>query len=306
MAGLIVDRKSSEALVVSCFGEVLWDYFDSGKRLGGAPLNVCLRLKALGVDAHILSAVGSDALGDELLSDIKERGLDSDLVVVNPNKKTSTVEVILDKGGSATYEIATDTAWDNIELTPKIAERVASSDIFVFGSLVARSEVSLNTLRQLVKCSVYKVFDVNLRKPHYALDTLVELMNVADFIKLNDDELFEIAGAMGSKFNSLEQNIEFIANKTNTSNICVTKGRHGALLKVGDITYYNSGFLINVADTVGAGDSFLASLIYQLSVSKDAQYAVDFACAVGALVAQNHGATPKISIHEIQKFMNPA
>lgn len=305
MSRMILGGKSSQEPIVSCFGEVLWDYFPSGKRLGGAPLNVCLRLKSLGVNAEILSAVGADVLGSELLEDIRERGLDNGFVLVSASKKTSTVEVSLDKGGSATYEIAVDTAWDNIELSPKLIERVASSDIFVYGSLVARSEVSLNTLRKLIELSKFNVFDVNLRKPHYSLESLVALMKAADFIKLNDDELFEIAGAMGSKFNSLEQNIEFIANKTATSNICVTKGRHGAVLKVADKYYYNSGYMINVVDTVGAGDSFLGSLIYQLCNTEDTQYAVDFACAVGALVAQNQGATPEISLHDIQAFMNP-
>ena len=130
-------------------------------------------------------------------------------------------------------------------------------------------------------------------------------MHCADFIKLNDDELYEIAHAMGSKFNSLEQNLEFIADKTNTQYMCVTKGSHGALLKINDKNYYNSGYLIKVVDTVGAGDSFLGSLIYQLCTTVDAQYAVNFACAVGAMVAQNNGATPALTITDIEQFMEP-
>ena len=305
MNSLFINNKAAIDISINCFGEVLWDCFADGKRLGGAPLNVCLRLNSLGINAQMISAVGDDDLGHELLSEIKARNIKTNLIETNADKKTSTVEVMLDKSGSATYEIVSDTAWDNIALTPALLEQVQSSDIFVYGSLVGRQKVSLNTLKQLIDVANFKIFDVNLRKPHYDIETVVTLMKSADFIKLNDDELYEIAHAMGSKFNSLEQNLEFIAEQTNTAYLCVTKGRHGALLKINDTNYYNSGFLINIVDTVGAGDSFLGSLNYQLCTTTDAQYAVDFACAVGAMVAQHHGATPELSIEEIEAFINP-
>ncbi|XPF95454.1 carbohydrate kinase family protein [Colwellia sp. RE-S-Sl-9] len=305
MNSLFINHKAPSDITINCFGEVLWDCFSSGKRLGGAPLNVCLRLNSLGIKANMISAVGKDTLGNELLNVITEREMNTHFIAVNPDKKTSTVQVTLDKSGSASYEIVADTAWDNIDLTPALIEQVQSSDIFVYGSLVARQETSLNTLKQLINVAQFKVFDVNLRKPHYNIETLIELMQAANFIKLNDDELYEIAYAMGSKFNSLEQNLEFIAEKTNTPYMCVTKGNHGALLKINDKNYYNSGFLIKVVDTVGAGDSFLGSLIYQLCNTTNAQYAVNFACAVGAMVAQSQGATPELSMEEIEQFMNP-
>jgi fructokinase len=304
MSGVFSTKPIPADITVSCFGEVLWDYFDSGKRLGGAPLNVCLRLKSLGIHSLMLSAVGADALGNELLDDLSSRGLASDFIAIHPSKKTSTVEVSLDQSGSASYEIVADTAWDNIELTAALTERVASSDIFVFGSLVGRSDVSLNSLIQLIDVAKFNVFDVNLRKPHYKLDTLLTLMNAADCIKLNDEELFEIAAAMGSTLITVGENIEFIADKTNTTYICVTKGSQGAQLKIADKYYSNTGYSIDVVDTVGAGDSFLGSLIYQLCTTHDAQYALDFACAVGAMVAQSHGATPEFSHEDIQQFMN--
>ena len=306
MNSLFINDKAPSDITINCFGEVLWDCFASGRRLGGAPLNVCLRINSLGIKAQMLSAVGNDALGLEILDQITDRQMSTEFIAVNSEKKTSTVEVTLDKSGSASYEIVADTAWDNITLTPALIQQVKASDIFVFGSLIGRQETSLNTLRELINVAKFKIFDVNLRKPHYQLETLIELMKVADFVKLNDDELYEIAHAMGSKFNSLEQNLEFIAEKTNTPYLCVTKGSHGALLKINDKNYYNSGFLINVVDTVCAGDSFLGSLIYQLCNTTNAQYAVNFACAVGAMVAQSHGATPELSINDIEQFMNPA
>jgi fructokinase len=110
---------------------------------------------------------------------------------------------------------------------------------------------------------------------------------------------------MGSKYNSLEQNLMYVADKTNTKHICVTKGHHGAVLLYNDKLYYNSGFLIKVIDTVGAGDSFLGSLISQLLNGVNPQTAIDFACAIGAMVAQSEGANPNFLRSEIDDFINP-
>lgn len=303
---VLINQKVASELTISCFGEVLWDCFDSGKRLGGAPLNMCVRINSLGIKADMISAVGHDALGKELLGEIAARGVSCDYIALNNDKPTSTVEVTLDSSGSASYEIVADTAWDNIALTDTLVKKVASDDVFVFGSLIGRSAPSLATLQQLLEVANFKVFDVNLRAPHYQLNTLIELMNKADFIKLNDDELYEIAKAMGCKYHSLEQNLAFIAEQTNTDYLCVTKGSHGALLTIKGVNYYNSGYLISVVDTVGAGDSFLGALIYQLCSNDNPQYSVDFACAVGAMVAENHGATPLLSHQQINEFMDPA
>ncbi|GGB63320.1 carbohydrate kinase family protein [Shewanella inventionis] len=305
MNSILINHKAKADINISCFGEVLWDCFPDGKRVGGAPLNVCVRLNALGIKGAMISAVGDDALGQELLAFIDERGVNRDCIAIDPHKSTSTVQVTLDKNGSASYEIVADTAWDNIELTDSVISQVKQADVFVFGSLIGRSPVSFATLAALVECANFSVFDVNLRAPHYDIDSIVKLMNKADFIKLNDDELYEIAKAMGSPFNSLEQNLDFIAAQTQTQYLCVTKGSHGALLSVNGQKFYNSGYLVKVVDTVGAGDSFLGSLLYQLCTDNNPQFAIDFACAVGAMVAQSAGATPELTLEQINAFMQP-
>jgi fructokinase len=184
-------------------------------------------------------------------------------------------------------------------------ELVEKSNALVFGSLVCRDAVSYNTLLNLLPFAKNKIFDVNLRAPFYNKEILIHLMNQADFIKFNDDELFEIAKMLGSPYHSLEQNIHFIAKETSTSQICVTKGSHGAVLFYNENLYYNSGFKIKVVDTVGSGDSFLAALLVQLLQNNSPQKAIDFACAVGAIVAQYEGANPEINIETIYKFCNP-
>lgn len=305
MNNVLLQKRAAKDVSMSCFGEVLWDVFSDGKRVGGAPLNMCLRLNSFGIKANIISGVGLDTLGTELLNFVENKNVTTQFIARNQDKPTSTVQVTLDDSGSASYEIVADTAWDNIIVTPELLNEVKQSDIFVYGSLVARNDVSFKTLSSLLDVANFKVFDINLRAPHYNTKMLIELMCRADFIKLNDDELFEIAKEMGSPYHSLEQNLEYIGEKTNTKYLCVTKGRHGALLKINGQYFYNSGYLVKVVDTVGSGDSFLGSLMYQLATSDDGQKAVDFACAVGALVAQNKGATPELSMSLIEQFIDP-
>jgi fructokinase len=125
----------------------------------------------------------------------------------------------------------------------------------------------------------------------------------ADFIKLNDEELWEISRKLESPYNSFEQNIKFIAEMTNTKQVCVTKGAFGAVLYYHDKFFYNSGYFIKVVDTVGAGDSFLATLTVRLLKGKSPQKSLNYACAIGALVAGQEGANPKLSDLEVRKYM---
>lgn len=288
---------------IICFGEVLFDVFPTHRKIGGAPLNVALRMASLGINAQIISRVGNDEIGKELLHFIKENGVATDTIQVDENLSTGEVIVQLNDKGSASYTINYPVAWDKIEVTSVAKNAIANADAMVFGSLVCRDLVSHQTLLDLMNLAKYKIFDVNLRAPFYTKELLIELMNKADFIKFNDDELYEISEYMNSPYHSLEQNIHFIAEQTNTKHICVTKGSHGAVLYYNDTMYYNSGYKIEVADTVGAGDSFLAGLLTQLLTGNDTQFAINYACALGALVAQKEGANPKIEAAAIADFM---
>ncbi|MFG6685196.1 carbohydrate kinase family protein [Mariniflexile sp. HNIBRBA6329] len=290
---------------ITCFGEVLWDVFPTHKKIGGAPLNVANRLQALGNDVTMISAIGQGENGAKLLNYIKDVGIDPSCIQVHNEYKTGKVKVMLNEKGSASYDIKYPRAWDKIRLTEINKCAVKNSDAFVFGSLAARDESSRNTLFKLIELAKYKIFDLNLRPPYYTKELLIKLMNEADFIKFNDDELYEVSGYLDSKYRSMEQNIRYIAKKTNTKHICVTKGHHGAVLLYDDKFYYNSGYLIKVIDTVGAGDSFLGSLISQLLNKVNPQEAVDFACAVGAMVAQSEGANPVLMRSDIDNFINP-
>lgn len=288
-----------------CFGEVLFDVFPTHSKIGGAPLNVCMRLNSLGAEVVMLSSVGEDGNGREIINYLADSGVNTDGIQVQSEYGTGIVNVTLDEKGAATYEIRYPVAWDKIVAKKSDETLVEDSDIFVFGSLVCRDEVSRSTLKGLLKLASYKVFDANLRAPHYTKAILLELMNEADFIKLNDDELYEIAGYLGSTYHNMEQNIAFIARTTQTETVCVTKGAFGAVLYKNEKFYYNSGYRIKVVDTVGSGDSFLASVVYKLFSGAEPQTAIDFGCAIGALVAGSEGANPKLVEQEIFAFMNP-
>lgn len=297
--------KKKNRITAVCFGEVLFDVFPTHSKIGGAPLNVCQRLNSLGVDVAMLSSVGEDVNGLKIVDYLKDSGVNTDGIQIQSEYGTGAVNVTLDDKGAASYDIAYPVAWDKILAKTSDQKLVENSDVFVFGSLVCRDDVSRSTLKGLLKLAQYKVFDANLRAPHYTKDILLQLMDEADFIKLNDDELYEIAGYLGSTYHNMEQNIAFIARVTQTDTVCVTKGAFGAVLYKNGKFYYNSGYRVKVVDTVGSGDSFLASVIYKLFSGEEPQAAINFGCAVGALVAGYEGANPKLGEQEISTFMNP-
>lgn len=288
---------------VICFGEILWDVFPGGEKIGGAPLNVALRLKSLGIATTIVSKVGKDQLGKRLIDFIHQQGIGTEYIQQDAQFETGKVNVTLDQNGAASYEIAYPAAWDKINLVSTLEEEVAQADLFLFGSLVTRDVVSKKSLLSLLKKASFKVFDVNLRAPHYSQTLIEDLMQKADLIKFNDEELAEISKAMGYQEKSLEKQLRFISVKTNTPKVCVTKGGDGALLLLNDQLYDQKGFPIKVVDTVGAGDSFLATLLEGILTNKAPEIALENACAMGAMVASSTGANPKITPEELHHFI---
>jgi fructokinase len=288
---------------VVCFGEVLWDVLPTGKVAGGAPMNVSIRLQSLGISTQIISRVGNDVLGKELELFLKKQQVSTSLVQTDHNLATGEVLVQLDAKGSATYDIVYPSAWDKIGLNCYNKQAVRDCDAFVFGSLACRDEVSSTTLLSLLELAPYKVFDVNLRPPFYSISYIKEMMQLADFIKMNEEELLEIAQALGSASNMIESNIIYLSRITNTATFCVTRGRDGAVLYHDQQFHTHPGFSVQVEDTIGSGDSFLAALLSRFLTTTDLFEAVRFACAVGALVATHKGANPELQLDEINTFI---
>ncbi|RXJ45752.1 carbohydrate kinase family protein [Gelidibacter gilvus] len=296
--------NNKEIIFVS-YGEVLFDVFKNKKQIGGAPLNLALRISSFGFPVSMISGVGDDEDGKAILNYIAKKGLNTDGIFNSDRYKTGLVNVHINERGSASYNIEYPSAWDKIETNNIINHMIEEADVFLYGSLVCRDNVSKNTLLEILRNQhLYKVFDVNLRKPHYTMEILKSLMHHADFIKFNDEELKEISENLGSTSKSIEENMIFISKLTNTKSLCVTKGKHGSVLLWKEIFYYNSGFSIEVIDTVGAGDSFLAALISKLLSNDNPQEAIDFGSAIGSMVASCEGANPEFSVKDIESFLS--
>ena len=288
---------------VICFGEILWDIFPNHQVLGGAPFNVAQRLRSFGIASFLLSCIGNDALGKQLLEELDLLNFPQEGVQKSDQYATGQVQVTLDGHGGASYSIESPAAWDYIQMTPENIRAVRDADMLIFGSLACRNNRSKTTLFQLLKEASFKVFDVNIRPPYNDLNLLKELMFQADLIKFNDEELIDISSLVGCKEEKLEDRMHWIAQHTQTPQICVTKGAEGALLLSDGKLFSQSGFAVEVIDTVGAGDSFLATIIEGILQGRRPQECLQRACAMGALVAASTGANPNISTSDFEMFM---
>jgi len=275
---------------VLCFGEILWDIFDDGKKPGGAPMNVAMHLMQQQVDVAFASRVGEDDPGDELVEYLKRNNLFSDLIQRDPQLPTCEVTVELDEEQHATYIIPQPVSWDNIQADDTLTSAAENASVIVFGSLACREEVTRNTLLNLLdETKALKIFDVNLRAPHYTLETVETLAAKADVVKMNEDEAALLIG--GSNDSLKEQIIEF-RQKFHAHTICVTRGENGAIVWHDHEFYESPGCRVELGDTVGAGDSFLATFIAGMLGDQPMQQVIDKACRVGAFVASQRGANP--------------
>lgn len=288
--------------VVICFGEVLWDLLPSGKIAGGAPMNVAYQTNNLGMQSRMISRVGSDDLGRELLAFLQGKGVSTDWVQIDSTYPTGIVNVSLDEKGIPSYEIVQPAAWDHIELREEMLHTVAGVDALVFGSLSCRSEHSKKTLLALIGKAPLRVFDVNLREPFYSQTLLEELLPKANIVKVNDLELdilaswYDMEGTESDQMAALQEKFGF-------DRIIVTKGEHGAACrsKAGYCTV--PGVSVKVQDTIGSGDAFLSGYLSQLFAGASDQECLRFANALGALTATKAGGTPNISLEEIRAFL---
>ncbi|MDC7997319.1 carbohydrate kinase family protein [Gilvibacter sediminis] len=283
-----------------CYGEVLWDCFPDREILGGAPFNVAFRLHRLGAKVELISAVGNDARGHEAYRLLEEFGLDTTYIHPAKDLATGYVEVALDKAGAATYTIAQPVAWDHIP-APDIPMK---DNLLVFGSLALREAFNLSQVQKLIQRCGIVVFDINLRPPHYQMSALIDLMQAADCIKLNEEELPLVLSELSITDNELGSQLAALAKATQTATICVTLGSEGAVLWHEGQLYRQKGIPAQVVDTVGAGDAFLAAFIYGFyCLEEGPQSALKRGCALGSLVASTPGATTEISKNELQALL---
>lgn len=285
---------------VLCFGEVLWDAFGDEKKAGGAPMNVARHLVQQHVNVKFASRVGNDASGDGLVDFLKKNGLYSPLIQRDNNLPTCEVTVELDDKSQATYIIPQPVSWDNIQLDNNLKEGVKDSSVIVFGSLACREKTTHDTLLNLLdETDATKIFDVNLRHPHYTLATIETLAARANVIKMNEEEADLLIGGSNG---DLKGKITEFQKKYHTKTICVTRGDKGAIIWHDYEFFEHPGFTVEVADTVGAGDAFLATFITGLIENKPIPKILLNACAIGAFVTSQRGANPVYNQDEISRI----
>ncbi|UYZ57940.1 carbohydrate kinase family protein [Hymenobacter latericus] len=283
---------------VVCFGEILWDMLPAGRQAGGAPFNVAVHLQQLGVPARLISSIGPDDLGQELLAVVAGKGLSTDCVQ-RSHLPTGVVHANVTDAQNVRYTIAEPAAWDAIGPDPAADALVAQAAVLVFGSLAARHATTRATLYGLLGHARLRVFDANLRPPHYSPEVVLHLLARTDLLKLNHHELAELMHWLGQAAEPATA-LPWLAERYHLQAVCVTLGAAGAVLWANGKLYQAAGVPVPVHDTIGSGDAFLAALLRGWLAGQAPDELLRFACAAGALVATQPGATPVISAVAVQ------
>ncbi|GAA4317489.1 PfkB family carbohydrate kinase [Compostibacter hankyongensis] len=278
---------------IICFGEVLWDQLPSGPVPGGAPMNVAYHLRQLGRDARMASRTGRDERGEKLTGFLREKGLWSPLMQEDEKLPTCLVEVWQDSAGDTRYRIPEPVSWDAIRLTPALQSAAGKAAAVVYGTLANRDAHSRNALLGALSSApeALKIMDVNIREPHYDTATMMPLFRMADMLKLNAEEYARIAGDLGLP-PSPETGLEALAAALDCKAICLTLGAAGALFWQEGRFFRQPGAPVDVADTIGAGDAFLAGFIHGYLLGIDPAAALQAGILLGGYVAGKAGACP--------------
>ncbi len=277
-------------------GEALWDLLPEGKQLGGAPANFAYHARMLGADGVIVSRVGDDDLGREILARLAAVNLGGRYIGVDGEHPTGTVSVELDSHGQPDYVIHEGVAWDFIATTPDLTALAATADAVCFGSLCQRSPVSRETIRQFLAATrpeCLRIFDINLRQAYYSREIVADMLDVSDVLKLNDDELGVVA-EMLSITGDEDDIARRLVDRYSLHLVALTRGRAGSSLYAPGQTARQEGLAVDVADTVGAGDSFTAAVAMGLLRGHDLDRIGEHASRLAGYVCSCNGAMPAI------------
>ncbi|WP_353195792.1 carbohydrate kinase [Parapedobacter defluvii] len=302
-----MDRKKTDMETgrkqVVCYGEVLWDVLPSGRKPGGAPMNVAYHLRRLGIPSVLVSRIGDDTDGRALLDFLSGMGIAIDFVQVDEQYETSRVMATIGRDNEVSYQILEPVAWDFIQYDPRLSTLIHTSDVLVYGSLAARSTQSHATLQQLLDHAKYRLFDVNLRPPHYTPELIDGLFRRADAAKLNSHELAQVSNWLDIGRGSEDERVGRLQERYELGEIIVTKGAQGA-------SYYTPGtrrdfpaIRVSVTDTVGSGDAFLAAFLVQKLQGEGNETLLELATALGAYVTTKTGACPHYSRADLDHFI---
>ncbi len=277
-------------------GEALWDVLPEGKKLGGAPANFAYHAGQFGLDTIAISALGEDALAEETIEALKEHGLN--YLMPRVPYPTGTVQVTLAEGGIPTYEIKEGVAWDNIPYTDEMAEIAKNARAICFGSLAQRNKVSRENIRKFLAdtpADCLKICDINLRQQFYSKEVLEDSFQLCNILKINDEELVVVNRMFGYDGLDMRQTCEKMVQDYGLKMLVLTCGTNGSYVFTDDgLTSFQDTPKVEVADTVGAGDSFTGSFCACILNGKPVQEAHKTAVQISAFVCTQNGAMPTI------------
>ncbi|MBT7699440.1 MAG: carbohydrate kinase [Verrucomicrobia bacterium] len=280
--------------IVVGIGELLWDVFPQGKRMGGAPVNFACHCGQLGAEAYPVSCIGRDNLGDELRGRLTDLNVDQSYIAEDATHPTGTVQVTLDAHAKPSYEICEGVAWDMIRMTPALDALAPQADAVCFGSLCQRHTVSYETIHAFLsgmRAEALKIFDVNLRQAFYSKAIIEASLGHANVLKLSDEELPVLAELFGVS-GAVEAQLHGLLARFDLNLIAYTRGPDGSLLVGPDETAEHPGCPGKAIDSVGAGDSFTAALCVGLLTGRPLAAINDHANRVATFVCSHEGAVP--------------
>ena len=275
-------------------GELLWDIFPTNKRLGGAPVNFACHCGQFGAEAYPVSSIGDDALGSELRNALTEINADQSYISDNHEHPTGTVQVTLDENAKPSYEICENVAWDMIRMTPELEALAPQADAVCFGSLCQRCSVSYATIHDFLggmRPDALKIFDVNIRQAFFNKEIIAASLAHANILKLSDEELPVMAEMFGLS-GSVQEQLRSMLDVFDLSLIAYTRGPDGSLLVSADEISEHPGCTGKAVDSVGAGDSFTATLCMGLLDNRSLSKINDHANRVATFVCTHVGAVP--------------
>ena len=283
--------------IIVGMGEALWDCLPEGKKIGGAPANFAYHVSQFGFNSRVVSAVGNDALGDELMEVFNSKKLQT--AIARVEYPTGTVQVTLDAVGVPQYEIKEGVAWDNIHFNDSLRDLALRTRAVCFGSLAQRSVVSRTTINRFLDAmpdtgNELKIFDINLRQNFYTREVLCESMQRCNILKINDEELVTISRIFGYPGIDLQDKCWILLAKYNLKMLILTCGTNGSYVFTPGVVSFQETPKVKVADTVGAGDSFTATFTAAILKGMPIPEAHKLAVEGSAFVCTQSGAMPTL------------
>ena len=284
------------AHLVAGIGELLWDVLPGGKELGGAPGNFAWHVHALGTESVVISRVGDDSDGREIERRLERMGLRRDLVDVDPAHATGRSTVSLDETGTPSFHVHENAAWDFIRSTPALTRIAEACSAVNFGTLGQRAPLSRATIRSFLsktRPSAIRLFDLNLRPPHYGREVIETSLSIATAVKLNDVELAVVAGMFGFS-SDVHEALGELASRWRLRLVALTRGARGSVLFADGCVSVHPGFQTEIVDSVGAGDAFAAAIVVGMLRGWDIERVNEHANRVASFVCSKRGATPDL------------